>query len=181
MKKLLAFSFCFVFLVLAADYLASLAPANMLHIGPLAVSWGTPLIGLVLALRDTIQSNYGIKTSYMVVLVTAVASVLFAWAGGTTWTIILASALAFLVSETVDQLVYTWTKGKQSWRIFASTFVSGPIDSLIFVSLTFGFSMEFVLAQWLVKSIACFAYVLTRQAFVTRQSKTLKTSVNTTS
>ena len=171
MRKLLVFSFCFVGLILAADYLASLAPAAMLHAGPIAVSWGTPLIGLVLALRDTIQRNYGIKASYAVVLVTAIASVLFAWVGGTTWTIILASALAFLVSETVDQLVYSWAKGNQAWRIFASTFVSGPVDSLIFVSLAFGFSLEFVLGQWIVKSLASLAYILVRQAVVSKGKK----------
>jgi uncharacterized PurR-regulated membrane protein YhhQ (DUF165 family) len=47
----------------------------------------------------------------------------------------LASATAFLVSETIDWLVYSLSKRPFAYRVMLSTAISAPVDSPIFLNM----------------------------------------------
>jgi queuosine precursor transporter len=50
------------------------------------------------------------------------------------WPVIaLASAIAFAISETVDWLIYTFTKYRLSTRILLSSLVASPTDTTVFL------------------------------------------------
>ena len=59
---------------------------------------------------------------------------------GSTWRIVGASLAAFLVSETVDNLVGAPLRGRvhDSVRVVVSVLASAPLDSLVFLVLAFG-------------------------------------------
>ncbi len=61
---------------------------------------------------------------------------------GSTWRIVLASLAAFIVSETVDNLVGAPLRGRvhDSVRVAVSAGASAPIDSVVFLVLAFGSS-----------------------------------------
>jgi uncharacterized PurR-regulated membrane protein YhhQ (DUF165 family) len=61
---------------------------------------------------------------------------------GSTWRIVGASLAAFLVSETVDNLVGAPLRGRvhDAVRVVVSTAASAPLDSVVFLSLAFGSS-----------------------------------------
>ena len=61
---------------------------------------------------------------------------------GSTWRIVGASLAAFIVSETVDNVVGAPLRGRvhDGVRVVASTAASAPLDSLVFLSLAFGAS-----------------------------------------
>jgi uncharacterized PurR-regulated membrane protein YhhQ (DUF165 family) len=61
---------------------------------------------------------------------------------GSTWRIVAASLAAFIVSETVDNLVGAPLRGRvhDGVRVAASAGASAPIDSLVFLVLAFGMS-----------------------------------------
>ncbi len=61
---------------------------------------------------------------------------------GSTWRIVAASLAAFIVSETVDNLVGAPLRGRvhDGVRVVASAGASAPIDSFVFLVLAFGWS-----------------------------------------
>jgi uncharacterized PurR-regulated membrane protein YhhQ (DUF165 family) len=61
---------------------------------------------------------------------------------GSTWRIVGASLAAFLVSETVDNLVGAPLRGRvhDGARVLASSAAGAPLDSLVFLTLAFGSS-----------------------------------------
>jgi uncharacterized PurR-regulated membrane protein YhhQ (DUF165 family) len=65
---------------------------------------------------------------------------LFDRAVGSTWRIVLASLGAFVVSETVDNLVGAPLRGRvpDGVRVVAAAAVSAPIDSVVFLVAAFG-------------------------------------------
>lgn len=76
---------------------------------------------------------------------------------GSTWRIVLASLAAFAVSETVDNVVGTWLRGRvhDSVRVISTNLVSAPLDSLIFILAAFGAGeLELVKGQFVAKMAA---------------------------
>ena len=61
---------------------------------------------------------------------------------GSTWRIVGASLAAFIVSETVDNLVGAPLRGRlhDGGRVVVSSAASAPLDSLVFLTLAFGAS-----------------------------------------
>jgi uncharacterized PurR-regulated membrane protein YhhQ (DUF165 family) len=57
-----------------------------------------------------------------------------------TWRIVLSSLAAFLVSETADNAVGAWLRGRlhDGGRVIVSNAVSVPLDSFVFLALAFG-------------------------------------------
>ncbi len=87
----------------------------------------TMVTGLVFVLRDFIQREIGHK----VLIVMALA---IAWSFYYSWPVIaLASGLAFAISETVDWLLFTFTKYRLSTRILLSSAVAAPLDTTVFL------------------------------------------------
>lgn len=91
---------------------------------PLAI-----VTGLVLVVRDFAQRE--IKHWILGAMFVGLAlSTLTAWP-----VIVLASGLAFLISETVDWAVYTFSKRPLSQRIMISSAFSAPLDQVVFIWL----------------------------------------------
>lgn len=91
---------------------------------PLAI-----VTGLVLVVRDFTQRELK-HWVWGAMLVGLVLSTLTSWI-----TIVVASGLAFLVSETVDWAVYTFSKRPLSQRIMISSLASAPLDQVVFIWL----------------------------------------------
>ncbi len=91
---------------------------------PLAI-----VTGLVLVVRDFAQRELR-HWIWAAMIVGLLLSTLTSWI-----TIVLASGLAFLISETVDWAVYTFSKRPLSQRIMTSSLASAPLDQLVFIGL----------------------------------------------
>lgn len=91
---------------------------------PLAI-----VTGLVLVVRDFAQREIK-HWIFGAMLVGMCLSILTSWI-----VVVFASAAAFLISETVDWAVYTFSKRPLSQRIMISSFASAPLDQIVFVGL----------------------------------------------
>jgi uncharacterized PurR-regulated membrane protein YhhQ (DUF165 family) len=73
---------------------------------------------------------------------------------GQTWKIVGASLAAFAVSETTDNVLGAWARGRvpDAVRVVGTNLVSTPLDSLVFVVLAFGAgSLNLVKGQFVAK------------------------------
>ncbi len=87
----------------------------------------TLVTGLVFVFRDFVQRQMG----QWVLLVMAAA---IAWSFYYAWPVIaLASGLAFAISETVDWLLFTFTRYRLSTRILLSSAIAAPVDTSVFL------------------------------------------------
>jgi len=91
---------------------------------PLAI-----VTGLVLVVRDFSQRELK-HWIWGAMIVGLTLSSLTSWI-----TVVIASALAFLISETVDWAVYTFSKRPLSQRIMISSLASAPLDQVVFIGL----------------------------------------------
>jgi len=76
---------------------------------------------------------------------------------GSTWRIVAGSLAAFALSETVDNGLGAWLRGRApDWaRVLATNAVSVPLDSLVFIAIAFGVgSLGFVPGQIAAKMLA---------------------------
>jgi hypothetical protein len=107
---------------------------------------GVLMIGLALVLRDLVQRRLGKKWSLIAICLGGLLSGLVAPP-----TLVIASAVAFLLSELVDFAVYTPLQEK---RLILAVLLSGMvglfIDSVIFLQLAFG-SLDYLPGQILGK------------------------------
>lgn len=96
---------------------------------------GVLMIGAALALRDLVQDRLGIKWAAGAVIGGSVLS----WLVASPF-LAIASAAAFVVSESLDLAVYTPLKAR-GWTpaaIFASGLVGSVVDSVAFLLIAFG-------------------------------------------
>lgn len=91
---------------------------------PLAI-----VTGLVLVVRDFAQRELK-HWIWGAMIVGLLLSSLTSWI-----TVVVASGLAFLISETVDWAVYTFSKRPLSQRIMLSSLASAPLDQVVFIGL----------------------------------------------
>jgi hypothetical protein len=91
---------------------------------PLAI-----VTGLVLVVRDFAQRELK-HWVWGAMIVGLLLSTLTSWI-----TVVVASGLAFLVSETVDWAVYTFSNRPLSQRIMVSSLASAPLDQVVFIGL----------------------------------------------
>jgi uncharacterized PurR-regulated membrane protein YhhQ (DUF165 family) len=91
---------------------------------PLAI-----VTGLVLVARDFAQREIGNKV-LLAMLAGLALSTLTSWI-----TVVVASGAAFLISETVDWAVYTFSARPLSQRIMLSSAFSAPLDQVVFIFL----------------------------------------------
>lgn len=96
-----------------------------------AGSWHpfTVITGLVLVVRDFAQREIR-HWIFGAMLIGLALSTLTAWP-----VIVVASGVAFLISETADWAVYTFSRRPLSQRIMISSTISAPIDQLLFIYL----------------------------------------------
>jgi uncharacterized PurR-regulated membrane protein YhhQ (DUF165 family) len=103
---------------------------------------GVTMIGIALVLRDLVQRRLGIGIAAGAIVVGAGLSALFAPPQ-----LVIASGVAFFISELADLAVYTPLARR---RLIAAVVVSSMagliVDSIVFLWLAFG-SLEFLLGQ----------------------------------
>lgn len=102
---------------------------------------GVLCIGAVLVIRDWLQQLVGLFRSLTLMVVAAGASYLIGVLAG--WTslqkIAIASVVAFLVSETIEAVVFTpLRKRSMTVGVALSATVGNAIDSYLFLILAFG-------------------------------------------
>ncbi len=103
---------------------------------------GVMMVGIALVLRDLVQRRLGATMSALAILVGAGISALVAPPA-----LILASAVAFLLSEFADLAVYTpLARRRLVAAVIASSCAGLVIDSVVFLWLAFG-SLDFLLGQ----------------------------------
>jgi uncharacterized PurR-regulated membrane protein YhhQ (DUF165 family) len=103
---------------------------------------GVVMIGLALVLRDLVQRRLGLAWASAAILAGAALSAVLAPPS-----LVLASAVAFLVSEFVDLAVYTPLQRRGLvLAVIASSIVGLVVDSAIFLHLAFG-SLAFLPGQ----------------------------------
>ena len=105
---------------------------------PSGVLW----VGVALVARDLVQQFFGSRIAIAAMIIGAALSYFVAPS------LALASAAAFLLSETADFLVYTplMRRDKFILAVFLSGTVGLVIDSIVFLALAFG-SLEFLAGQ----------------------------------
>ncbi len=107
---------------------------------------GVLMVGLALVLRDLVQRRLGLGWSAVAILAGAALSALLAPPA-----LVLASAVAFLLSEMADLLVYPPLQRRGLVRaVVASSLAGLVVDSLVFLQLAFG-SLDFLAGQVLGK------------------------------
>ncbi len=107
---------------------------------------GVVMVGLALVLRDLVQRRLGLYWASLAILAGALMSAWFAPGA-----LVVASAVAFLLSETADMAVYTPLQRRRLvLAVFASGVVGLIVDSVLFLWLAFG-SLEFLIGQVLGK------------------------------
>lgn len=103
---------------------------------------GVLMIGLALVLRDLVQRRLGLHWAMGAILAGAALSAALAPPA-----LVLASALAFLLSEAADLSVYTPLQRRGLvLAVLASGAVGLVVDSLVFLWVAFG-SLEFLAGQ----------------------------------
>ena len=103
---------------------------------------GVIMIGIALVLRDLVQRRLGVGGRVGAILVGAALSAVFAPPS-----LVIASALAFLLSEIADLAVYTpLARRRLVAAVVASSMVGLVVDSIVFLWLAFG-SLEFLAGQ----------------------------------
>jgi len=107
---------------------------------------GVVMIGLALVLRDLVQRRLGLRWVTGAIVVGALLSGLVAPPA-----LVVASAVAFLLSETADLMVYTPLQARRLvLAVLVSSAVGLVVDSVVFLYLAFG-SLEFLAGQVLGK------------------------------
>lgn len=107
---------------------------------------GVLMIGLALVLRDLVQRRLGVKWAVAAIVVGAALSAALAPPA-----LVVASAVAFLLSELADLAVYTpLQKRRLVLAVFLSGVVGSLVDSVIFLQIAFG-SLDFLAGQILGK------------------------------
>jgi len=113
---------------------------------------GVLAIGAALVLRDLVQRRLGVKWAVGAILVGALLSGLVAAPA-----LVLASTVAFLLSETADLAVFTPLQRRGLvLAVVASGVVGIVVDSLLFLSLAFG-NLDFLSGQVIGKAWALLA------------------------
>ncbi len=124
---------------------------------------GVLMIGLALVLRDLVQRRLGVGFSAAAVLAGAAISGFLAPPA-----LVIASAVAFLLSEFADLAVYTpLQKRGLVMAVLASSVVGLIVDSIAFLWLAFG-SLDFLAGQvigkaWMVLIALPFVHLLRKR------------------
>jgi queuosine precursor transporter len=136
--KLYLWAAAYISLIAAANYTAT----NFLYLGPLAISIGTILFGLVFTVRDRLHA-FGRPTVYISLALAALSSLAvlapsIATGDQISIRILIASITALILSESTDTEIYQRliTRPWLQKSLISNTF-SVPLDSIIFNLIAF--------------------------------------------
>ena len=125
--------FLYLIVIITANVVtASFSP---MQLGELLVPWGTVFIGATFILRDLCQEKYGRKIIYKLIVVAMGLSSVVSYLLGDSLSVVFASCVSFLISETTDTEIYTRVKLPMHLRVMYSGLVGGLLDSIVFVIL----------------------------------------------
>jgi len=103
---------------------------------------GVTMIGIALVLRDLVQRRLGVGIAAGAIIGGSLISALLAPPA-----LVLASAVAFLLSELADLIVYTpLARRRLVFAVVASSMAGLVVDSVVFLWLAFG-SLDFLPGQ----------------------------------
>jgi len=121
-------------------YLAAIVAANVLtaKFAPINLGWalvpvGTLLVGVSFILRDLVQDQVGRRATYKWIALAMIISGAISYLLGDTLLIMVASAVSFVISESMDTEIYSRFNASKPKRILVSGAVGGAIDSAVFV------------------------------------------------
>lgn len=117
----------YVALIVAVNYGFTVVPLVPLPDGTLWPPMSLA-VGFIFVVRDFAQREIGHKVLLAMLIGAALSYVMAAPY------VALASAAAFLVSETVDWLIYSVTRRSLSSRILYSSLLATPLDSAVFLA-----------------------------------------------
>jgi uncharacterized PurR-regulated membrane protein YhhQ (DUF165 family) len=148
--------------IVVVNWLFDLLPVIQTPLG----AWppASIIVGFVLILRDLAQRQAG---HYVLIAMLAAGIITYVMVDPF---IALASVAAFLVSETADWIVYTVTKRPLADRILASSAVSSPLDSVVFLGLI-GFLSP---ASFILQSLSKFAGAVAVWAFLRHRESRIR-------
>lgn len=153
--------------IVLAAYLVATLGAVPVGLGLYAPA-GAYVIGVTMVLRDLTQDQLGPKWTYAAILIGTGLS------AAISPSVAVASAIAFLGSETLDMIVYTplRARGQVVTAILASNFVGTIVDSFLFLMIAFG-SLEFFTGQVWAKLVStALAALVVGLLYTKRQDKT---------
>ncbi|WP_128290848.1 VUT family protein [Afifella aestuarii] len=146
----IAYFLCFVGSIPLSNWLIGNVGTTCIPDGPclipvapgLDAPSGVLTVGLALTLRDLVQRRLGLNWSIVAIVLGALLSASFAPPA-----LVVASTVAFLLSEFADMAVYTPLQRRRFVRaVVASSIVGLVVDSMVFLWLAFG-SLEFLAGQ----------------------------------
>jgi len=155
----------------AANWLIGHAGTECLRDGPclipvapgLMAPSGVIMIGIALVLRDLVQRRLGVGVAAGAIVAGAALSAVLAPPA-----LVIASAVAFFLSELADLAVYTPLAARRLLlAVVLSSLIGLVVDSIVFLWLAFG-SLEFLLGQivgktWMVLASIPFVILLRRR------------------
>ena len=117
------------------------------HINSWSFASADIIAGIIYIVRDFAQRAIGQKVIFAMIAASIISYSMSAAAIAT------ASVLAFATAETLDWLIYTFTKKPLSQRLLLSSVISTPVDSLIFLlcigRLTWADMLTMTISKWL--------------------------------
>jgi len=109
---------------------------------------GVIFVGLTFSFRDFVHKTWG-DWACWIWMITATIITFFL-----NEKVAVASVCAFSISETVDWLSFKFLKFDLKKRIYLSNLFSCPLDSLIFVTIAFGWYWPAIWGQALIKYLS---------------------------
>ena len=166
-----AFLFLFCLTIPAANWMIGHVGTTCVPYGPcllpvaptVMAPSGVLMIGIALVLRDLVQRRLGIEFGIGAIIAGAAISAALAPPS-----LVLASAVAFLLSEFTDFAVYTpLARRRLVLAVLASSVIGLVVDSIVFLWLAFG-SLDFLAGQivgklWMVLLATPFVAYLRRR------------------
>ena len=161
--------------------IAAVLAAKLMVVGPFVVPAGVIAFSLTFLCTDIISEVYGKKIAHQTVLagfIALVATLIFiriaiVWPEASFWKdqgafssilgtserIIIASIIAYLISQNADVWIFSKLRGMTNGRFLwirnnVSTMLSQLLDSVVFVVIAFYGSMpvfEIIIGQWVIK------------------------------
>lgn len=124
--------------IVAANVLTAKFSPFVLFDGRIIIPVGSVLIGATFLLRDVVQIRHGKREAYTMIFVALVLSAVISAMMGDTASVAIASALSFLLSESIDTEIFSRMRRSVRLRMLASGVIGGGVDSAVFVTIGLG-------------------------------------------